>query len=477
MIDIVFERDTELFLDGWKALDFARSIKNCASNEVTNFHYYWRVPKEFGPKQATAIKSCIATQDLLNDKVVINVWSNVDLSNSEHMIPLLPYIVLRKYDPVEEAKGTILEGRTDLLTGSDNECFVDGDLFRILILYKYGGVYCDCDTILLRNFAPLLDNEFVYQWGTEKDQMNGAIMRCKAKSKFALEMMIEIYESEWVPCGSVGWGSQLYRKVRDKFDEFTVFPSIFFNSEWQVGHNMGESHHPMRKHEQEVELFDGAFAWHWHNKWDDVVEDGSKFDIMSKIVDRKFYLMKEYCVDVTIPHGGGNIRGGDNATFVPGLWKWLIEKFHIKSMLDIGCAEGHAVSWFDSNGVISHGIDCVKKNIDRAPESCKLFDLCDGSYIVGSGVDLVWCCEVAEHIHEDYVENLIDTCCNGKVVAFTFSNDSTAGYNHVNCKNLQYWVKKFESKGYILNAGMTEESKKYGHGHWNNSGVIFQKIS
>ena len=25
---------------------------------------------------------------------------------------------------------------------------------------------------------------------------------------------------------------------------------------------------------------DGAFAWHWHNRWDDRIEDGSKFQLL-----------------------------------------------------------------------------------------------------------------------------------------------------------------------------------------------------
>ena len=37
-----------------------------------------------------------------------------------------------------------------------------------------------------------------------------------------------------------------------------------------------------------IELFDGAFTWHWHNKWDDLIEAGSKFDILEKKINAKF---------------------------------------------------------------------------------------------------------------------------------------------------------------------------------------------
>ena len=29
-------------------------------------------------------------------------------------------------------------------------------------------------------------------------------------------------------------------------------------------------------------MFDGAFTWHWHNRWDDVIEIGSKFQILEE---------------------------------------------------------------------------------------------------------------------------------------------------------------------------------------------------
>ena len=36
-------------------------------------------------------------------------------------------------------------------------------------------------------------------------------------------------------------------------------------------------------------------------------------------------------------HLGGNIAGGDPASFYPGLWAWLVSEFKVKTVLDIGC--------------------------------------------------------------------------------------------------------------------------------------------
>ena len=58
----------------------------------------------------------------------------------------------RIYNPIEEAKDTKLESRLDILNASDERNWAKGDLFRILILHKYGGVYVDFDVVFLRVF-------------------------------------------------------------------------------------------------------------------------------------------------------------------------------------------------------------------------------------------------------------------------------------------------------------------------------------
>jgi mannosyltransferase OCH1-like enzyme len=35
-----------------------------------------------------------------------------------------------------------------------------GDLFRMLVLYRYGGIYVDFDSILFSDFGPMLGKEF-----------------------------------------------------------------------------------------------------------------------------------------------------------------------------------------------------------------------------------------------------------------------------------------------------------------------------
>jgi SAM-dependent methyltransferase len=43
---------------------------------------------------------------------------------------------------------------------------------------------------------------------------------------------------------------------------------------------------------------------------------------------------------------GGNLRHGDGGTFSSALWRSLVDRFAVSSVLDIGCGEGHAVQYF-----------------------------------------------------------------------------------------------------------------------------------
>jgi hypothetical protein len=189
---------------------------------------------------------------------------------------------------VNEAKDTILDGRFDILNANDSKNWSKGDLFRILVLYKYGGVYLDFDVVLLRDFSPLLQQEFMYKWGLEKKMINGAIMRMFKESTLALQLLQEISKGDIIPY-SINWSSTLYEKVRAYNEDWTIFPSCFFNSEWQDSKfnngNSNETFQPFKKNN--FDMYDGAFAWHWHNKWNDEIELGSKWSLIEKNIELK----------------------------------------------------------------------------------------------------------------------------------------------------------------------------------------------
>ncbi len=92
-------------------------------------------------------------------------------------------------------------------------------------------------------------------------------------------------------------------------------------------------------------------------------------------------------------------------------------------------------------------------------------------------VDLVWSCEVAEHIDPDQVDSYLDTLANGRVVAMTHALPGQVGHHHVNCQPSEYWVERMVTRGYMLSdetqilRGVAAKDETWSY--FGNSGLLF----
>lgn len=174
---------------------------------------------------------------------------------------------------------------------------------------------------------------------------------------------------------------------------------------------------------------------------------------------------------------------GDPYTWTPLLWDWIIEYLHPKSILDLGCGEGHATKYFLERGVLAHGVDGSIEAFNHAVISQQqffLFDLTstisDNDYKFFSTFDLIWCCEFVEHLEEKYIENLLNVICCGNHIAMTHAFPGQNGYHHVNCQLPEYWVNKIISRNFFLDWPMSIGSRILApNTHWGRSGLIFHK--
>jgi len=237
----------------------------------------------------------LATQDLSQTTLIF--WTNYDIRNHKVLKRYfeLPYITTKIYDPWELAKGSPVEGIDSVLGQRDEIVYSDGDLFRLLAIYQYGGVYYDCDTVLLRDFTPILSQQWLYQWDNyvqKRALMNGAVMHGFPKSRW-IELMLKEIPSMCV--GGFCWGRDLYSKVYYKYrPNFTIFPVFMFDPDWYRFDYYGakpKQTYAFSFFERNSEaysyrlddLYDGVFAYHWHGRWKNPVEVGSKRDIISKM--------------------------------------------------------------------------------------------------------------------------------------------------------------------------------------------------
>ncbi len=175
------------------------------------------------------------------------------------------------------------------------------------------------------------------------------------------------------------------------------------------------------------------------------------------------------------PDLGGNLRHGDIHTWCPALWRFLVERYAIRSVLDVGCGEGHAVHFFHKLGVFAHGIEGLAENVQHAVIPIARHDLTSGAYVMP--VDLVWSCEVAEHIVEGKVDHYLDTLANGRVVAMTHALPGQGGYHHVNCQPPGYWISRMATRGYSLSEDIEKlreiSTMDYTWNYFSQSGLVF----
>ena len=200
MIDISLKKNPEFYKDYETCLEFLSNIKDENYEyppDVTLFHIYTEVRTD---KELECIKSFLATQNLEKCKLII--WSDYDINDNDLIQPYKEYLDLRLWDAKEEAKGTILEGIPHL-DAMDDKHYLQSDLLRILVLYKYGGVWIDMDIIFLRDFKPLLDQEYMYQWGGDIDFANqgacATVLSGFKESEFMTKLMQGVIDSRIVP--------------------------------------------------------------------------------------------------------------------------------------------------------------------------------------------------------------------------------------------------------------------------------------
>lgn len=146
----------------------------------------------------------------------------------------------------------------------------------------------------------------------------------------------------------------------------------------------------------------------------------------------------------------------------------ILRLLNPQSVYDFGCGEG---IWLNVVKSLNKNIDVlgfdgkhVLKDNLKIPEDC--FVTCDLSKIVrGYRCDLALSIEVAEHIEEQYsdvfIENIVNCSDN---ILFSAAIPGQGGINHVNEQFQEYWIKKFEERGYIVDFSV----RNY---FWNNNRI------
>jgi hypothetical protein len=153
------------------------------------------------------------------------------------------------------------------------------------------------------------------------------------------------------------------------------------------------------------------------------------------------------------PDLGGHLI--DDSEWDEVLVRWLIERFGIRTALDVGCGAAFTIERFERLGVMAWGIDgnsAVLTGPARRRERLLVVDFAHQWVHWPVQPDLVWCVEVLEHIAPGQVHHVVQTICNntGKVAFVSAAAPGQPGYHHVNCQTRDTWIEQLEQCGLKL---------------------------
>lgn len=154
-------------------------------------------------------------------------------------------------------------------------------------------------------------------------------------------------------------------------------------------------------------------------------------------------------------HLGGNTLEGEPHTYTPSVWNWMVKRFAIKSILDLGSGMGYAASYFSNLGVSVLAVEGLPYNVRHSVYPSIRIDLT--KLAVECHVDLVHCQEVVEHIDPAHLDNLLTSLTCGKFLIMTHAHPGQGGHHHVNEQPSEYWIQHLAERGLEL---LPEESKR-----------------
>ena len=271
-------------------------IKNNIRIKPLIAHTYWQ--GKVGEKQIFSIKSFICTQNM--DYFIIYIWldkQSFDESKKNILLQKLlnqysNKIFIKCWDIDKEIKDTPANKYKHFFHFKGKPLPAIADDFRLIALYKYGGLYFDLDVMFCKDFIPLImQGEFVYAW--EKQPFaNSAILFLNKKSynaEYILKKVCKIKSSQ-------PWA--IFKYADTKLKHLIVYPCCMFDPLWN-GYTEGMPiknfedffkgfSNELKKDEKinsYKDFFNGIYAYHWHNQWKTPTTENSYWGLFNNEFD------------------------------------------------------------------------------------------------------------------------------------------------------------------------------------------------
>jgi len=165
----------------------------------------------------------------------------------------------------------------------------------------------------------------------------------------------------------------------------------------------------------------------------------------------------------------GGFTNIDLDGITPNLWANLIQKYGVRSFLDVGCGKGVSTRWF-----LEHGADvlCVEGSHDAVSQSIlpkdKVVehDYSRGPWWPEKTYDIAWSVEFLEHVSRQYHFNYMSTFRKAALIFVTSSR--WGGWHHVEIHPDEWWIRKIELYGFKYEPELTREAKSWASQFYGN---------
>jgi SAM-dependent methyltransferase len=120
------------------------------------------------------------------------------------------------------------------------------------------------------------------------------------------------------------------------------------------------------------------------------------------------------------------------------------------SVLDVGCGVGRSLDWFLAKGIEVVGLEGSEIGIKYALNPQRIFQKNLNEPVdLNRRFDLVWCFEVAEHIHPDFTDVFTQTLItHSDCIVISAAHPGQGGVGHFNEQPRSYWLEHFKRLGY-----------------------------
>jgi SAM-dependent methyltransferase len=142
-----------------------------------------------------------------------------------------------------------------------------------------------------------------------------------------------------------------------------------------------------------------------------------------------------------------------------GILDAVIERWHPRSFLDVGCGTGQTIKYVSNRGIECLGLEGSAAAIDQSPvkQQIRMANL-NEPLDLGRRFDVVWSFEVAEHIHPKFTETFLDTLTShGDLMVLSAAQPGQGGAGHFNEQPLSYWIERITRRGFVFEEQFTKQ--------------------